>query len=205
MSSAQNSIPVLPVAAPWLHRFALLTAIATLGLIGVGGLVTSHEAGMAVPDWPNTYGYNMFLFPISKWMGGIFYEHSHRLLASLVGLLTTILAGWLWVRETRSTMRWAGLGVMVSVLALMGVRRLPVYIGLASLSPIVIGVSLLQIRRQPGTLRWWGIIAFATVILQGVLGGLRVVLFKDQIGIFHATLAQLFFRLMCEVCLFTGD
>src|SRR5882724_7938469 len=204
MSSPQNSIPVLPVAAPWLHRFALLTAIATLGLIGVGGLVTSREAGMAVPDWPNTYGYNMFLFPISKWMGGIFYEHSHRLLASLVGLLTTILAGWLWVRETRSRGRWAGLGVMVLVLALMGVRQLPVYIGLASLSPIVIGASILQIRRQPGTLRWWGIIAFATVILQGVLGGLRVVLFKDQIGIFHATLAQLFFVLMCAICLFTG-
>jgi len=159
---------------------------------------------MAVPDWPNTYGYNMFLFPISKWMGGIFYEHSHRLLASLVGLLTTILAGWLWVRETRSRARWAGLGVMVLVLALMGVRQLPVYIGLASLSPIVIGISLWQIRRQPGTLRWWGIIAFAAVILQGVLGGLRVVLFKDQIGIFHATLAQLFLVLMCAICLFTS-
>lgn len=205
MSSPQNSPPVLPVDAPWLHRFALVTAIATLGLIGVGGLVTSHEAGMAVPDWPNTYGYNMFLFPISKWMGGIFYEHSHRLLASLVGLLTTILAGWLWVRETRSTVRWVGLGVMVFVLALMGVRQLPVYIGLASLSPIVIGISLWQIRRQPRTLRWWGIIAFATVILQGVLGGLRVVLFKDQIGIFHATLAQLFFVLMCAICLFTSS
>src|SRR5882724_10595769 len=199
MSSAQNSIPVLPV-----HRFALLTAIATLGLIGVGGLVTSHEAGMAVPDWPNTYGYNMFLFPISKWMGGIFYEHSHRLFASLVGLLTTILAGWLWVRETRSTVRWAGLGVMTFVLALMGVRQLPIYIGLACLSPIVIGVSFWQIRRQPGTLRWWGIIAFSAVILQGVLGGLRVVLFKDQLGIFHATLAQLFLVLMCAICLFTS-
>src|SRR5882757_893220 len=121
MSSPSNSTPDLPVPTPWLHRFAMLTSMATLGLIGVGGLVTSHEAGMAVPDWPNTYGYNMFLFPISKWMGGIFYEHSHRLFASLVGLLTTILASWLWVRETRSTVRWAGLGVMTFVLALMGV------------------------------------------------------------------------------------
>jgi len=67
-----NSTSVLPVSTSWLYRFALLTAITTFGLIGVGGLVTSHEAGMAVPDWPNTYGYNMFLFPISKWMGGIF-------------------------------------------------------------------------------------------------------------------------------------
>src|SRR5438445_13129383 len=72
---------------PWLHRFALLTALATLALIGVGGLVTSHGVGMAVPDWPTTYGYNLFLFPVSKWVGGIFYEHTHRLMASVVGLL----------------------------------------------------------------------------------------------------------------------
>ena len=53
----------------WLHRFALLTALATLGLVCLGGLVTSHGAGMSVPDWPNTYGYNLFLFPVSKWLG----------------------------------------------------------------------------------------------------------------------------------------
>lgn len=65
--------------------FARFTALATLGLIGLGGLVTSHGAGMAVPDWPTTYGYNMFLFPVSQWVGGIFYEHTHRLWASVVG------------------------------------------------------------------------------------------------------------------------
>src|SRR2546423_1236111 len=75
-----------------LHWFALVTALYTLALIGVGGLVTSHGVGMAVPDWPNTYGYNLFLFPVSKWLGGIFYEHSHRLVAALVGVLVTILA-----------------------------------------------------------------------------------------------------------------
>ena len=93
---------------PWLHRFAVLTVLATLALLGIGGLVTSHGAGMAVPDWPNTYGYNMFLFPPSKWVGGIFYEHSHRLVASGVGLLTTILAVWLWLRESRAWLRWLG-------------------------------------------------------------------------------------------------
>src|SRR5436190_22037818 len=90
----------------WLNRFAWLTAAATLLLIGLGGLVTSKEAGMAVPDWPTSYGYNMFLFPIHLWTGGIFYEHTHRLLASLVGLLTSILAVWLWVREPRVWLRW---------------------------------------------------------------------------------------------------
>src|ERR1039457_1910784 len=100
-----------PPAPAWrrsLHRFAVFTAIATLGLVGLGGLVTSHGAGMSVPDWPNTYGYNMFAFPISKWVGGIFYEHTHRLLASAVGLLTTILAVWLWLKDSRQWMKWLG-------------------------------------------------------------------------------------------------
>src|SRR5262245_66472772 len=108
---------------PWLHRFALLLSASTLALIGIGGLVTSHGVGMAVPDWPNTYGYNMFLFPVSQWIGGIFYEHTHRLAVTLVGLLTTILALWLWVRETRARARWAGVGAIVLVLVLMGVRQ----------------------------------------------------------------------------------
>jgi len=142
----------------WLHRFAVLTALATLALIGIGGLVTSHEAGMSVPDWPTSYGYNMFAFPFAQWWhgGNVFYEHSHRLFASGVGLLTTILAVWLWIKEPR---KW---------------------------------------------LRWLGVAAFFAVVLQGVLGGLRVTLLKDQIGIFHATLAQLFFVLVCSIALFTS-
>jgi len=74
----------------WLHRFALLTAIATLGLIAIGGLVTSKGVGMAVPDWPNTYGYNLFLYPWQTWLAGpwdLFVEHGHRMLAATVGLI----------------------------------------------------------------------------------------------------------------------
>ena len=82
-----------------LHRFAVFTAVATLGLLGIGGLVTSHGAGMAVPDWPNTYGSNMFLFPVSRWVGGVLYEHAHRLFASGVGLRN---AGELNGRRRRS-------------------------------------------------------------------------------------------------------
>jgi len=141
---------------PWLNRFAVFVAAATFCLIAIGGLVTSHEAGLAVPDWPTTYGYNMFFFPFSYWIGGIFYEHSHRLFASFVGLLTVVLAAWLGLKESR---RW--------------LRRL-------------------------------GVLALIAVVLQGVLGGLRVTLYKDEIGIFHAMLAQLFFALVSLIALFTS-
>lgn len=100
-----------------LHWFAVATAVATFLLLGAGGLVTSHEAGMSVPDWPNSYGYNMFAFPISKWTGGIFYEHTHRLWASVVGLMTTILAAWIWLRDSRKWMKWLGVIAFLLVVA----------------------------------------------------------------------------------------
>jgi len=141
---------------PWLYRFAVLTAAATFLLLGAGGLVTSHEAGMSVPDWPNSYGYNMFAFPISKWTGGIFYEHTHRLWASSVGLMTTILAVWLWLKDSRKWMKWLG------------------------------------------------VIAFLLVFAQGVLGGLRVTMKMDSLGVFHGVIAQTFFVLTCAIALFTS-
>jgi cytochrome c oxidase assembly protein subunit 15 len=193
-----------PTFSPWLNRFAVFTAAATFILLGAGGVVTSHGVGMAVPDWPNTYGYNMFLFPVSQWVGGIFFEHSHRLIAAFVGLLTAILAGWLWTRETQGRARWLGLGAIVFVLVLIGVRRMPVYAALAAGGVVVIGVALYQFGRNARHLRWLGVAALAAVIVQGVLGGLRVVLFKDEIGIFHATLAQMFFVLICAIALFSS-
>src|SRR6267142_754615 len=82
-----------------LHRFAKLVAGCTVLLVLAGSLVTSTGSGLSVPDWPTTYGWNMFTFPPSKWVGGILYEHGHRLIASSVGFLTIILAGWLWLKE----------------------------------------------------------------------------------------------------------
>lgn len=167
-------------------------------------MVTSHGVGMAVPDWPNTYGYNMFLFPYSQWVGGIFYEHSHRLVGTVVGMLTAILAAWMWMREARGRVRWAGFVVVFLVVALLGVRKMPVYVTLASLAIPAIAFSLWQFRKNPAALRWLGMTALAAVVLQGVLGGLRVVWLKDELGIFHATLAQLFFVLICALGLMTS-
>ena len=140
----------------FLHRFAWCTAGATVLLICSGGMVTSKGVGLAVPDWPTTFGYNMFFFPISKWVGGIFFEHTHRLIASLIGFLTIILAGWLAFSQAE---RW---------------------------------VKLL------------GWVSLGAVVLQGVLGGLRVTLLKDEIGIFHACLAQAFLALLVIIALATS-
>ena len=192
---------------PWLNRFAIFTAIATLLLIGVGGLVTSKGAGMAVPDWPTSYGYNMFALPFKFWKGGAFHEHTHRLVASTVGLLTAILAIWLWAAETSGRTRRNGILSIVLVLLLvsgmMGVRINPVFISIASVALIGIVFGFYKLSTTSG-LRWYGIVALSAVILQGVLGGLRVVLFQDQIGIFHATLAQLFLVLISLIALFTS-
>lgn len=78
------------------YRLALGTAAATVVLIVFGGLVTNTGAALAVPDWPTTFGHNMFLYPWSRMVGGVFYEHSHRLIGAVVGLLTLGLAAALW-------------------------------------------------------------------------------------------------------------
>lgn len=86
-----------------LQLFSRAFAVLVGGLILMGALVTSHDAGLAVPDWPTSFGENMFLYPPSKWKGIIFYEHVHRLYASVVGLLTVLLVIWTWRVEQR---RW---------------------------------------------------------------------------------------------------
>ena len=100
-----------------LHRFAVFTAAATLCLIVAGGLVTSTESGLSVPDWPTTYGQNMFTFPLSKMVGGIRFEHTHRLIASAVGMLTVVLAIWLARREPRRWVRRLGYFALGAVVA----------------------------------------------------------------------------------------
>jgi len=100
-----------------LHRVAKLVSACTVLLILAGSLVTSHDAGLSVPDWPTSYGWNMFTFPPSMWVANIFYEHGHRLIASGVGLLTIVLAVWLWIAEPRRWLRWLGVAALGAVVA----------------------------------------------------------------------------------------
>ncbi len=143
----------------WIHRLALLTSASTVVLIFVGGLVTHTGSALAVPDWPTTFGYSMFLYPWSKMVGGIFYEHSHRLIGCMVGLLTLTLALLLWLKEPRRS-----------------VRRL-------------------------------GAVALAAVVVQGLLGGLRVILPSagGQLAVIHGSLAQAFFALTVTLALLTSS
>jgi cytochrome c oxidase assembly protein subunit 15 len=100
---------VLPV-------FAAIVAASTAVLIFAGGLVTSTGSGLSVPDWPNTYGWFMWAFPVSKMVGGIFYEHLHRLVASTVGFLIVILAIWLARAEPRRWVRRLGYLALAAVI-----------------------------------------------------------------------------------------
>ncbi|HVU99867.1 MAG TPA: COX15/CtaA family protein [Verrucomicrobiae bacterium] len=193
---------------PWLHAFALCTAFVTLVLIAVGGLVTSHEAGMAVPDWPNSYGYNMFLFPISKWVGGILYEHTHRLIASTVGLLVVALTRWIGGRPSRLPLILIGVAEVAAGLLVphfWADWKAAGYF-LSGIGGLVLLAGIVWVRNRPAKrplpLLVW--IAFGLVQAQGLLGGLRVVLMKYQVGIYHAALAQIFFSLLCVIALLTA-
>ncbi|MCS7176586.1 MAG: COX15/CtaA family protein [Candidatus Kapabacteria bacterium] len=86
-----------------LRQFSIALMLMTFGLIGLGGLVNSTGSGLSVPDWPTTYGQHLFLYPISEWRGGILYEHTHRLVAAVVGLMSFVLVLWSWllIREPR--------------------------------------------------------------------------------------------------------
>ena len=189
----------------WLHCFALFVGLCTFALIAVGGLVTSKGVGMAVPDWPNSFGYNMFLFPASEWIGGILYEHSHRLIASFVGLLTVVLAIWIWVKETTGKVKTFGIIAFTLPLLLMGVRTFHVFIPLAILSVPAVIYGIARFTKNPAELRWLGWSAVFAVILQGAIGGFRVELKLDYLGIIHGTLAQLFFLLVLAIAVLTSQ
>lgn len=108
-----------PREARWPHRLAVLLVCATFPLIWVGGLVTTTESGMAVPDYPTTFGYNMFLYPLETWLGGswpVFIEHSHRLLGATCGLLTIALCIALWRTDERRWLRWLGVVALAAVI-----------------------------------------------------------------------------------------
>ncbi|HZN34916.1 MAG TPA: COX15/CtaA family protein [Pirellulaceae bacterium] len=137
-----------PRPSPWPHRLAVTLALVTFPLIWVGGLVTTYDAGMAVPDWPGTYGYNLLLYPWQSWLAApwdLFIEHGHRLLGSAAGLVSIVLLAVVLLVDRR---RWL-------LLAAIG--------------------------------------ALALVIVQGVLGGARVLFDERLVALLHGCVGPLFF------------
>lgn len=149
--SARNGAVGGGGARNWPLAFALVTCGVTLLLIAVGGTVTGMEAGLAVPDWPDSFGYNMFLLPLAKMTGGIYFEHSHRLLGTLVGLTTLVFAIYLQFTTARRWVKNLALGVV------------------------------------------------ALVVIQGVLGGLRVIENDLAMAMVHGTLAQIILSLLVTI------
>ncbi len=136
--------------------FTKVAACTTFLLLVIGGIVTSKDAGLAVADWPRSYGYNMFLYPLSRMTGGIYYEHAHRLFGSLVGLTTLVLAVHLHFAERRA---W---------------------------------VKLLAAA------------AFVLVVVQGILGGLRVTAVNLGLALVHGVTGQIFFATMVTLAVVTS-
>jgi cytochrome c oxidase assembly protein subunit 15 len=138
------------------HGLALLATALTWPLLLVGGSVSVYKVGMAVPDWPTTFGMNMFLYDFMHSSRGVFLEHTHRLFGSLVGAVCIVLAAWFTITERR---RW---------------------------------------------LKVFGWVTLLAVIVQGVLGGLRVRMVSTDLAFVHGCTAQLFFGWMVALCVFTG-
>lgn len=126
---------------PWRAFAAFLLFMTSLLTLFAGSVVTSKNVGLAVPDWPTSYGYHLWAMPFSMWKGGVFYEHVHRVVASVSGCLTLVLAFWLGRREPRAWVRhlaFACLG-LVLVQGLLG--GITVLLGLPVLVSVLHGVT----------------------------------------------------------------
>jgi cytochrome c oxidase assembly protein subunit 15 len=174
-----------------LHWFTCAIAFCTYLLILAGATVTSHRAGLSVPDWPNTYGHFMFSFPLSKMVGGIFWEHGHRLIASTVGFFTIILAVWLARTEQRPWVKrlgWIALAAVIfqGILGGLTVRfYLPALVSVAHAATaqaffcLTIALAFFTSRKWTDAatpapharmLRWFAVATTVAIYLQLILG-----------------------------------
>jgi cytochrome c oxidase assembly protein subunit 15 len=187
-----------PRPVSWLARFASVAALAFLPLLVVGGVVTSTESGMAVPDSVTTYGSISFLFPLSLMAEPrIFFEHTHRLFGTLVGLTTLVLA--VWVISRHRAWLWAiaalgGAGALIAVFAARLADTLSQSATIASLGVIIAAalavavVSIAKARPAPAAA-----LLLLLVLGQGLLGALRVSEISTGLAMAHGVLAQLVF------------
>ena len=226
----QQSFHEIDMYHIWLHRIAVLTAVMTFILICMGGLVTSTDSGLAVPDWPTTFGYNMFLYPLSKTVSGFLFSVDPTLQTDLdEGNLSENLRSALENNEISISEnavisaeeeggRWrltdsenertytliksdARLDVYVHGVLYEHTHRL-----IGSIVGVLTILLLVAIWAKDDR-RWLillGAIALLAVIVQGVMGGLRVTHLSRALAIVHACFAQVFFGLTASLVLFTS-
>lgn len=209
---AYESRGTADVHNPPLHRAAIATALLTFPLVWLGGLVTSHAAGMSVPDWPNSYGYNMFALPFSRWLGasagGAFYEHTHRLLGTLVGLgaFTATMIAWGPSRLPIWRRRWGWTSIVCLALFVLSLGSARVVRAAGTITEkqyqlsthlfstfasvaIAAGIVWACRRRDPIRYRRWMVTSLLfAVIAQGLMGGFRV----DEVSLLLAKMHGIF-------------
>ncbi len=214
----------------WLYGLAVLTAVMTFILICMGGLVTSTDSGLAVPDWPTTFGYNMFLYPLSKTVSGFLFSIDPSLQADLdnnnlsAGIRKALEKNEIPVSENviispeerGSRWRLTDEENRRTYTLIKSAERLDVYIHgvLYEHSHRLIGsvVGFLTIglmvsiwaKDDRKWLKWLGVTALVAVIVQGVMGGMRVTNLSTVFAIIHACFAQAFFALTASLALFTS-
>lgn len=195
------------------HWSAWATALFTFPLIFMGGLVTSKGVGLAVPDWPNSFGYNMWYFPPSKWVEGIFYEHVHRLKGTVVGFCSIVLVLQAWGPSANPFLRKVlgvlglvllGLGIVLSfsLFTLEGAANRVMQHALSGFKGIglVCIAAFFATRCDPRwSIRWLSVAVLVAVVFQGLLGGLRVTEISTTLAIVHGCFAQAFFALVVAV------
>ena len=214
----------------WLHRIAVLTAVMTFILICMGGLVTSTDSGLAVPDWPTTFGYNMFLYPLSKTVSGFLFSvdptlqtdldegnvsenlrsalENNEISISENAVISTEEEGDRWRLTDSENERIytliksdARLDVYVhGVLYEHTHRLIGSIVGVLTILLLVV----IWAKDDRGWLKLLGVIALLAVIIQGVMGGLRVTHLSRALAIVHACFAQVFFGLTASLVLFTS-
>ena len=215
---------------PWLYRLAVLTAVATFILICMGGLVTSTDSGMAVPDWPTTFGYNMFLYPLSKTVSGFLFDINPNLQADLDKgnlsvelrkalekneisvsenvIISTEVQGSRWkladkANERTYTLIKSGEWLDVYVHGVLYEHSHRLIGSIVGFLTIALMVSI-WVKDARKWMKWLGVIALVAVIAQGVMGGLRVTNLSRVLAIIHACFAQAFFALTACLALFTS-
>ncbi len=194
----------------WTRRTAALLSVATFLLLLVGGLVTTYRVGMAVNDWPTTFGYSMFAYPLDEMIlnTGVTQEHSHRMLGTIVGLLTIAALATSAPAGGRRAASWMAAAIAAEVVLVVWVILTKTVFGLGHaglFACVLLALCRSVLEPHERGLRLTAVAAHLAVVFQGLLGGTRVLENSQQLAFLHGTCAQLVFLLVVSLWLVSGS